>query len=186
MLEHTQHAELALLIDQSVVGDDGKIEMQGSGDPDGGDDIVLFDLIHHIHSLGHLAKDGVHPIEMRLGGVSDEELAATGVLPGVGHGQGAGCMLVGIQVSLTLDLVPGSAGADPRIVRLLRKRISPLDHEVGDNSVELGSIIELAVGQLLEVADSPRYFGVEQFRLYRALAGFNCCALSHGCPLGEV
>ena len=89
MLEHTQHAELALLIDQSVVGDDGKIEMQGSDDPDGSNDVVLFDLINHVHPLGHLAEDGMHSIEMGLGGVGDEELAATGVLPGMGHRQGA-------------------------------------------------------------------------------------------------
>jgi hypothetical protein len=34
VLEHAEHAELALLIDQGVVGDDGEIEVQGSGDSD--------------------------------------------------------------------------------------------------------------------------------------------------------
>jgi hypothetical protein len=34
MLEHPQHAELALLIDQGIIGDDGEIEVQGSGDSD--------------------------------------------------------------------------------------------------------------------------------------------------------
>jgi hypothetical protein len=34
VLEHAEHAEFALLINQGVVGDDGKIEMQGSDDPD--------------------------------------------------------------------------------------------------------------------------------------------------------
>jgi hypothetical protein len=34
VLEHAEHAEFALLVNQGVVGDDGKIEMQGSDDPD--------------------------------------------------------------------------------------------------------------------------------------------------------
>lgn len=32
VLEYAEHAELALLVDQGVIGDDGKIEMQGSAD----------------------------------------------------------------------------------------------------------------------------------------------------------
>jgi hypothetical protein len=67
VLEHAQHAELALLIDQSVVGDDGEIEMQRLSDPDGGDHIVLLDLVDHVHSLGYLAEDCVDAIEVRLG-----------------------------------------------------------------------------------------------------------------------
>jgi hypothetical protein len=76
VLKHAQHAELALLIDQGVVGDDGKIEVQGSGDPDGVDDVVLFDLVYHVHALGYLAKNRMHPVEMGLGRMGDEELAA--------------------------------------------------------------------------------------------------------------
>lgn len=85
VLEHSQHAELALLIDQGVVGDDGKIEMQGSDDPDRGDDVVLLDLVHHIHPLGNLAEDRVHLIEMGLGRVGNEELTAARILAGMSH-----------------------------------------------------------------------------------------------------
>lgn len=34
VLKHAKHAELALLIDEGVVGDDSEIEVQGSGDSD--------------------------------------------------------------------------------------------------------------------------------------------------------
>jgi hypothetical protein len=34
VLKHAEHAELALLVDQGVVGDDREIEVQGSGDSD--------------------------------------------------------------------------------------------------------------------------------------------------------
>jgi hypothetical protein len=184
MLEHAQHAELALLVDQSVVGDDGEIEMQRLDDPDGGDDVVLLDLVYHVHSLSDLAEDRVNAVEVGLGRVGDEELTSASVLAGMSHGQGASSVLVGIQVSLTLDLVTGAASTDPRIVGLLRKRIAALDHEIGDYPVESGSVVELAVGQLLEVADGARHLGVEQLGLYGSLAGFDSCALSHVAPLG--
>ena len=66
MLKHAEHAELTLLIDQGVVGDDSEVEVQGSVDSDGRDDVVLFDLVHHIHAFGDLPEDGVHLVEMRL------------------------------------------------------------------------------------------------------------------------
>ena len=40
VLEHAEHAELALLIDQGVVGDDREIEMQGSANSNRRDDVV--------------------------------------------------------------------------------------------------------------------------------------------------
>ena len=66
MLKHAEDAELALLVDQGVVGDNSEIEVQGSADSDGRDDVVLLDLVDHIHAFGDLAEDGVHLIEMRL------------------------------------------------------------------------------------------------------------------------
>ena len=66
VLKHAEHAELALLVDQGIVGDDSEVEVQGSADSDGRDDVVLFDLVHHIHAFSDLAEDGVHLVEMRL------------------------------------------------------------------------------------------------------------------------
>jgi hypothetical protein len=86
MLKHAQHAELALLIYKGVVRDNSKIEVQGSADSNRRDDVVLLDLVHHVHSLGNLAKYRVNFIEMRLRRVRNEELAAAGVFPRVSHG----------------------------------------------------------------------------------------------------
>jgi hypothetical protein len=66
MLKHPEHAELSLLIDQGVIGDDSEVEVQGSADSDGRDDVVLLDLVHHIHAFGDLPEDGVHLVQMRL------------------------------------------------------------------------------------------------------------------------
>ena len=66
VLKHAEHAELALLIDEGVIGDHGEIEVQGSGNSNGRNDVVLLDLVHHIHALDNLPEDGVHSIEVRL------------------------------------------------------------------------------------------------------------------------
>ena len=67
VLKHAEHAELALLIDQGVVGDDCEIEVQGSADSNGRDDVVLLDLVHYIHALGNLTENRVNLVQMRLG-----------------------------------------------------------------------------------------------------------------------
>jgi hypothetical protein len=66
MLKHAEHTELALLVDQGIVGDNSEVEVQGSADSDGRDDVVLLDLVHHIHAFGDLPEDGVHLVQMRL------------------------------------------------------------------------------------------------------------------------
>src|SRR6476646_1447159 len=84
--------------------------------PDRGDDVVLLDVVDDVHPLTDLPEHRVNPIEMRLRRVADEELAAAGVFARVGYGQGAGHVLVGVEVRLALDLVARPAGADPGIV----------------------------------------------------------------------
>ena len=86
VLKHTEHTELALLVDQGIIGDDREIEVQGSADSNGVDDVVLLDLVHDIHSISDLPKHGVNLVQVWLGSVGDEELAAAGVLPRMGHG----------------------------------------------------------------------------------------------------
>jgi hypothetical protein len=160
VLEHPQHAELALLIYEGVIRDDRKVEVQGSGDSDRRDDVVLLDLVYDIHAFGDLAEHGMDLVQMGLRRVGDEELTSARVLPRVGHRESSRRVLMGVEVGLAFDLVARSSGSDAGISELLRERITALDHEVGDNAVEAGSIIELAVRQLLEIADRARHFGV--------------------------
>src|SRR5438445_682047 len=51
------------------------------------DFVVLRNLVDHIQSLGDLSENSVDSVKVRLGRMTDEELAAAGVLAGVGHGQ---------------------------------------------------------------------------------------------------
>src|SRR6266567_706756 len=50
--------------------------------------VVLRNLVDHVQSLGDLSENGVDSVKVRLGGMTNEELAAAGVLPEVGHGAG--------------------------------------------------------------------------------------------------
>src|SRR5690606_21886908 len=133
-----------------------RISRRGLLDPNTLHHIALLDRQHHIHPLGHLAEDGVDPVEMRLRRVGDEELAAAGVLAGVRHRQRARVVLVRVARSLALDLPAGTAGANPRVAGILGERIATLDHEVTDHAMETGAIVELAVGELLEIGDRVR------------------------------
>src|SRR5690606_30191177 len=85
--------------------------------------------------------------------MGDEELAPAGVLPRVRHRERAGLVLVRVAGGLALDLPAGPAGADAGIAGLLRERIAALDDEVLDHAMETGAVIELAVGELLEVGN---------------------------------
>jgi hypothetical protein len=179
MLKHAKDAEFALLVDQGVIGDNREIEMQKSGDSDGGNHVVLLDLVHHVHALRDLAEDRMHAVQMGLGRMRDEELAAASILAGMRHGKSTSGVLVGVQMGLTLDLVSRAAGADSRVVGILGERIPTLDHEVGDDPVKAGTIVKLAVGELLEVLHGVGNFLVEQIGYDGAFARCNGRRFGH-------
>src|SRR5438552_14498243 len=114
--------------------------------------VVLRNLVDYVLSLGDLSENGVDSVKVRLGSMTDEELAAAGVLPGVGHGQGPRDVLVDVLLGLALDGVAGPAGADASLPGL-RNRVTTLNHEVRDHAVKLGAVIESRVRELLEVGD---------------------------------
>src|SRR5439155_5634876 len=102
------------------------------------------------------AEDGLDAVQVWLGRVADEGLAAAGVLPRVRHGQRAGDVLMRVALGLALDRVPRGPGSDPPLAGL-GVGIAPLDHEVGEHAVELGAVVEAGVGELLEVGDRTGY-----------------------------
>src|SRR5574338_82607 len=110
--------------------------------PDGRDHVVLADGIHHVQAVGHLAEDRMLAIEVRLGGMTDEELAAAGIPARMRHGQRTRHMPVGVAIGLALDGVAGSPGAHARIIGIARERVTTLDHEVVYDPMEAGAMIE--------------------------------------------
>src|SRR5438477_2976362 len=112
--------------------------------------IVLRNLVDHVEPLRDLSENGVDSVQVRLGGMTDEELAAAGVLAGVGHGQRPRHVLVDVLLSLALDGIARPPGADPPLPAL-RIGVASLNHEVGDHTAELGAVVESRVRELLEV-----------------------------------
>src|SRR6058998_3469883 len=132
--------------------------------------VVLRNLVDYVLSLGDLSENGVDSVKVRLGSMTDEELAAAGVLPGVGHGQRPRDVLVDVLLGLALDGVAGPAGADASLPGL-RNRVTTLNHEVRDHAVKLGAVIESRVRELLEVGDRGGHFVGEQLHVDSALRG---------------
>src|SRR6185437_473176 len=136
------------------------------------------DFLHHVVAFGDFAEDGVlagEPAGVRNG---DEELGAVGVGAGVGHGELAGLgEAVRRALGLVGELVAGAAHAGAF-------GVSALDHELRDDAVEDGAVIELgallgaavpvlgALGEADEVGDSIGRFLVEQLADDGAFAGF--------------
>src|SRR5664279_2467311 len=81
-----------------------------------------------------LAEDRVHTVEVAGGAaIADEELAAAGVLAGMGHGHGAQLVLVGVARRLALDLPAWAAGAGHARGAGLGVGAAALDDELGDD-----------------------------------------------------
>src|SRR5690606_9295158 len=98
--------------------------------------VALGDGVHHLHALGDLAEHGVAAVQPVGLHVGDEELAAIGVRAGIGHGQDPA--LVGHAVAgLVLEPVARAAAAGAL-------GAAALDHEVGDDPVEVQAVVETA------------------------------------------
>src|SRR6058998_3167888 len=132
--------------------------------------VVLRNLVDHVEPLRDLSENGVDSVQVRLGGMTDEELAAAGVLSGVGHGQRPRHVLVDVLVGLALDGVAWPTCADAPLPGL-RIGVASLNHEVGDHAVELGAVVERRVRELLEIGDGARHFVGEQLHVDSALRG---------------
>src|SRR5256712_12311319 len=104
--------------------------------------------------------------------MADEELAASRVLPRVGHGERPRDVLAHVAVRLALDRVARPTGADAALAAL-RIGVAPLDHEVGDHAVELRSVIKPGIGELLEVGHGGGGFVAEQLQHDRAPHGLH-------------
>jgi len=120
VLKDAEDRQLALLIDEGVIGENCKVDLQNSGHPDRVDHVIPLDPIHHVHALRHLSEDRVLAVEMPLRRVTDEKLAPAGVLARVGHRERSRDMLVGVEVGLAFDAVTRPAGAHSRVVRVAR------------------------------------------------------------------
>ncbi len=128
--------------------------------------VPLFDRIDDVLTFGDFTEDGVLAVQPRRFDVGDEELRTVGVRAGVGHRENAWSVVLQVGVEFVLELVAGTAGSGTVWA-------AGLNHEVGDDAMELEPIVEAIAGELLEVADRFRNFVVVQFQLDGAFARFD-------------
>ena len=117
----------------------------------------LGDLVHHLHAAGHLAEYGIAEVagavvEKGVVLVVDKELAGGRVAHlGAGHGQGA-TQVAQAVVGFVLDRCFGL------LLLHVGVEATALDHEVGDDPVELGVVVVAAVDVAEEILHADRGF----------------------------
>ncbi len=95
--------------------------------------------------------------------MADEKLATTRVTARMSHGQGSSDVLV--FVNLALDGVAGATGSGSI-------GTSPLNHEVGDDTVEIESIVKPFLREVDEVFNRIGGILIEKIDVDRAFIGF--------------
>ena len=131
--------------------------------------VALADLVDHVLSLGHLAEDRVVApvlvvVEPRHGHVGDEELAAVGVLPAVGHRQDARLVEEQISVRLVVERVARPPSAGPG-------GVAALGHEGVDDAVERQAVVEMVLREVEEARHGDGRVRGEERQVNVALVG---------------
>ncbi len=102
---------------------------------------VGLDLLDDVHALDDGAEDDVLPVQPGGLGRAQEELRAVGVGAGVGHGEDprAGVLQLEVLVGELVAVDGLAAGA------VAVGEVSALAHEVGDDPVEGGALVAVAL-----------------------------------------
>jgi len=114
---------------------------------------VGLDLFHEVSTINNFAEDDVRVIEPRGDDGGDEELGAVGVLSGVGHGEDVGLGVLELEVLICEFLAVDGLSTSS----VAPGEVTTLEHELGDDTVERGTLISeavLASGKLTEVLGS--------------------------------
>src|SRR5438552_3087522 len=82
--------------------------------------------------------------------MTDEELAATGVLAGVRHRERPRQVLMHVLLRFAFDRVARSTRAHRSLARL-GVGIAALNHEVRNDTMKLGAVVEFGIRELLEI-----------------------------------
>src|SRR5690606_24437299 len=98
--------------------------------------------------------------------VTNEELAAAGVLATVSHGERTAQMFVGIALGFARDGIAGAA-------RTVTLGTTSLNDKVRNDPVKADTVIEAAVGQFLEVGDRTGSFFIIQICVDLPFFGFD-------------
>lgn len=140
------------------VGDKSAFTTVGDLDDFGGLSVtsaVAFDLLDDIHSLGDFSEDDVLSVEPAGDDGGDEELGSVGVGSSIGHGEESrpGVLELEVLVSELLSVDGLSSGS------VVFSEVAALEHELGDDSVEAGSLVAELVDSGAELSEVPGSLG---------------------------
>ena len=110
-------------------------------------------------------------VEMGLGCMAEEELTSTGVATGMGHREGAGLML--LAVDLAGNRVARSAGASHGFGALPTVGTAALGHEAVDHPMKGQTVVEALLGQLGEIGHRAGGLGIKEIQVDQAGIGFH-------------
>lgn len=117
--------------------------------------------VEHLEAMDDLGEDGVVAVEVGLLGVGDEELAAVGVGPAVGHGHDP----PGGVLERLAELVGELAAPDGGAALAGARGVAALDHEPLDVAVEHRAVVVAARAQRQEVLRRPGHLVAEHLAL---------------------
>src|SRR3989442_927268 len=134
--------------------------------------VVPLDGVDDVHPFGDLPEHRVHAIEMALRRMTDEELAATGVLARMRHRECARDVFMRVLLRFAFDRVARTARAHGPFARL-GVGVTALDHEVRNDTMKLGAVVEFGIRELLEIRYRAGDFVAEQLQLDRPSGRFH-------------
>ena len=101
-------------------------------------------------------------IEVGLGAMAQEKLAAAGVATGMGHREAAGLVFVAIDLAGNRVARPAGTGLPPG--PLTAVRATALGHEAIDYPVEAQAVVKALVGELHEVGHRARGIAIKKLQ----------------------
>jgi len=109
------------------------------------------DVLDDVLALDDLAEDDVLSVKPRAGNGGNEELGAVGVLAGVGHGEEERLGVLELEVLIGELLAIDGLSTSSVVVG----KVTTLEHELGNDTVEDGVLEAVAVLTSAELAEVP-------------------------------
>lgn len=134
------HARIPSLEGSAVLDGDLLLGLSGGGSS------VGLDLLDEIRSLDNLTEDDVLSVQPGGDDGGDEELRTVGVGSSVGHGEEEGAIVLKLKV-LVVELVSVDGNSSSSVVV---GEVTSLEHKVGDDTMEDGSLVAQSLGARLE------------------------------------
>src|SRR3989344_6878332 len=134
-----------------------------------------FDCLHDFHSRYDATEGRVFAVEKRIVGGVDEKLAAVGIGTRIRHRDSADYIVIVVAylVGKFVAWIPCAPVRHRGVA--FRKRVAALNHEILDDAVEFGAVVESRSGELHKIGDGIGRIRFKKFYRNISLRGRKCC-----------